>query len=179
MFHAFKDSLIKAQRDMKTFRTQWQSLEAQKLFEHARKSAVANPDLSAGAKIQKYGWIEKEKRQKNAVEKHADVEESVNVGAPLTKDEREKILGNWKMANPHLNVEEREEGTALLISFNADSVRYRFRLSIPDGSDTTQAIKTECEGKGEPFTAVTRCMASRPNANDFKYLLVRQEEVDC
>ena len=127
MFHAFRDNVIKAQRDVKMFHVQWKSPETQGIFEHTRKSAAANADLSAGAQVQQYGWIEKE---------------------------------------------EKDDGRDLLIRFAADSTQYRFRVTISDDANATQAIKAECEGAGEPFAAVTRCLASRPNVNDLKFLLV-------
>ncbi|KAF1978498.1 hypothetical protein BU23DRAFT_564085 [Bimuria novae-zelandiae CBS 107.79] len=172
MFHAFKDNVIKAQRDMKTFKSQWQSQETQDIFEHTRKSAAANPDLSAGAQVRQYGWIEKEEREKEMVKKNGEDEVRMeDVRVHITKEEREKILSDWKEANPSIKVEEKDECKELLIPFVADSTKYRFRIKISDDANATQAIKAECEGTSEPFTAVTRCLASRPNANDLRYLL--------
>lgn len=173
MFHAFKDNLSKAQRDMKNFRSQWQSQETQTMFEHTRRSVAANPDLVPGAQVQQYGWVEMEEKNKDAAKKKGNSEERAGeTNVHISKEEQEKILGDWKIAHPSIKVEEREGKKDLLITFAADSTKYRFRVFISDDANGTQVIKADCEGAREPFTAISRCLASRPNANDFKFLLV-------
>lgn len=174
MFHAFKDNLIKAQRDMKTFKSQWQGPETQNILEHARKSATANPDLSAGAQVQQYGWIEKERKEKKTAKKKRDGEERADdLGIRITKEERGRIVEQWRQTYSSIKMEETNDGKQLLIPFASDSTNYRFRVTISEDVNSSQAIQAECEGTGEPFTSVTRCLASRPNPNDLKYLLVR------
>lgn len=178
MFHAFKDNLIKAQRDMKHFRAQWQSQETQTLFEHTKRSAVANPDLVPGAQIQQYGWVEIEEKEKDVAKKKGGNEERAgNTSVNITKAERERMLEDWKIAHPSIKVEERDEGKEILITFAADSTKYRFRVVVSDDPNAMQVIKVDCEGTREPFTAISRCLASRPNANDLKFLLVCREEI--
>ncbi|KAL5393154.1 hypothetical protein PMIN04_005451 [Paraphaeosphaeria minitans] len=172
MFHAFKDNLIKAQRDMKTFKSQWQGQETQNILEHARKSAAANPDLSAGAQIQQYGWIEKEKKEKEVSKKNEDgVKRAEDLGIRITKEERGRIVQQWRQINPSIKVDETDDGKQILIPFVADSTKYSFRVMISGDANLSQAVQAECEGAGEPFTSVTRCLASRPNPNDLKNLL--------
>ncbi|OAG08209.1 uncharacterized protein CC84DRAFT_1214733 [Paraphaeosphaeria sporulosa] len=172
MFHAFKDNLIKAQRDMKTFKSQWQGQETQNILEHARKSVAADPDLSAGAQIQQYGWIEKETKQNDAAKNNGDGEERPDdLGIRITNEERDSIVGQWRQTHPTIKIEEVDDGKQLLIPFVGDSTKYRFRVTISEGATSPQAIQAECEGAGEPFTSVTRCLASRPNPNDLKHLL--------
>lgn len=176
MFHAFKDTLVKSQRDMKTFKALWQSPETQDILEHTRKSATANPDLSEGAQVPQYGWIEKEAREKEAEKNKGEVDEVMeDTRAHISKDERERVLAQWKKTNPLIKVEEGPEGREIRISFAADSTKYRFRVVFPDDVNATSTPKAECEGVGEPFAGVTRCLASRPNLNDLKYLLVCNE----
>ncbi|KAF2444919.1 hypothetical protein P171DRAFT_485000 [Karstenula rhodostoma CBS 690.94] len=172
MFHAFKENLIKEQRNMKTFKSQWQSQETQTILEHARKSATANPDLSAGAQVQQYGWIEKEEQERQAAKSNGDGEERAeDLGIRITKEERGRIIEQWRQTYSSIKMEEKNDGKQLLIPFVADSTRYRFRVTISEDANPSQAVQAECDGTGEPFTAVTRCLASRPNPNDMKYLL--------
>jgi hypothetical protein len=174
MFHAFKDNLTKAQRDLNSFRTQWQSQESQRILEHTRKSANANPDLGACAQVPQYGWIEKEKKEREAAKKNGDGEEHAeDSGMRITTEERRRIVDQWRETYSSIKMEEKNDGKQLLIPFVADSTKFCFRVTIPEDAHSSQAIQAECEGTGEPFTSVARCLASRPNPNDLKYLLVR------
>jgi hypothetical protein len=158
---------------MKTFKSQWQGKETQNILEHARKSAAANPDLSAGAQVQQYGWIEKEKKDKDAAKNSGDGEERAeDLDIRITKEERGRIVGQWRQTHPMINMDETDDGKQLLISFVGDSTKYRFRVTISEAANASQALQAECEGTGEPFTSITRCLASRPNPNDLKHLLV-------
>jgi hypothetical protein len=174
MFHAFKNNLTKAQHDLTSFRTQWQSQESQTILEHAKKSANANPDLSAGAQVPQYGWIEKEKKEREAAMNNGDAEERAeDLGIRITLEERRRVVEQYRETYPSIKMEEKNDGKQLLIPFVADSTKFRFRVTIPQDAHSPQAIQAECEGTGEPFTSVTRCLASRPNPNDLKSLLVR------
>lgn len=180
MFHAFKDNLIKAQRDMKTFKSQWQGKETQNILEYARKSATANPDLSAGAQVQQYGWVEKERKENDTAKNSRGGEERTeDSNIRITKEERERIVGQWRQAHPTIKMEETDDGKQLLIPFVSDSTRYRFRVTLPEEANSSQALQAECEGTCEPFTAITRCLASRPDPNDLKHLLVCCHHISC
>lgn len=173
MFHAFKNNLVKAQRDMKTLRSQWHGPETQNIFEHARKSAIANPDLSLGAQIQQYGWIEKEEKEKETSKKNLRGEESVeDVGMHITKEDRVRIVAQWRETYPSIKMEAENEDKQLVMRFAADSTKYCFRITVSEDPNSSQVLQAECEGAREPFSSVTRCLASRPNPNDLKYLLV-------
>ncbi|KAJ4349980.1 uncharacterized protein N0V89_008601 [Didymosphaeria variabile] len=124
MFHAFKDNLIKAQRDMKTFRSQWHGQETQSILEHARKSATVNPDLSAGVQVQQYGWIEKEEKEREAANISRDGEERAeDTSIRVTQEERERVVEQWRKTYPSIKMVEKNEGKQLLIPFVADSTR--------------------------------------------------------
>lgn len=178
MFHAFKDNLMKAQRDMKTFRLQWQGKETQNILEYARKSATMNPDLSAGAQIQQYGWIEQENKDKDASNNGGDGEERAeDMDTRITKEERGRIVGQWRQAHPMIKIEESDDGRQLMIPLVGDSTKYRFRVTLPEEANSSHILQAECEGTGEPFTSITRCLASRPNPNDLKQLLVCRHSI--
>jgi hypothetical protein len=49
----------------------------------------------------------------------------------------------------------------------------KFRIGIEREANGQHKLNVECLGTTEPFLAITRCMASRPNADDLRYLLVR------
>jgi hypothetical protein len=47
----------------------------------------------------------------------------------------------------------------------------KFRLGIEREANGRHKLSAECLGTTEPFLAITRCVASRSNADDLKYLL--------
>ncbi|KAJ4305220.1 hypothetical protein N0V90_000751 [Kalmusia sp. IMI 367209] len=121
MYQAFKNNLTKSVRDMKTFRAQWQSQDIQSVLEHAKKSAAANPDLSAGAQVHQYGWVEKEEREKEAAKKEGEGKEKVeDVRVHITKEERENIVAEWRKTHPTIKMEANDEGRELLEILGAD-----------------------------------------------------------
>lgn len=48
----------------------------------------------------------------------------------------------------------------------------KFRVSIEREVNGRHKLNAECLGAAEPFLAMTRCITSRPHANDLRYLLV-------
>ncbi|KAJ9662226.1 hypothetical protein H2201_006156 [Coniosporium apollinis] len=52
----FTGAAVDAQKRLETFKATWRNEATQELFERARQSLQANPDLSAAATVPTYGW---------------------------------------------------------------------------------------------------------------------------
>jgi hypothetical protein len=48
----------------------------------------------------------------------------------------------------------------------------KFQINVKREANGRHKLNAECLGTKELFLAITRCIASRPQANDLKYLLV-------
>ncbi|KAK8191149.1 uncharacterized protein BKA78DRAFT_352567 [Phyllosticta capitalensis] len=58
MFRDFKESATAVSVALNNFKSDWRSENTQMLLQHTRESEKANPDLSQGARVPKYGWTE-------------------------------------------------------------------------------------------------------------------------
>lgn len=105
MFRAFKQGVIGSQNEIKSFRNQWHDQDTQAIFDHARKSMGQNPDLSASAQVQQYGWIEKESREKEAALLRKDgAQEAEEAQVALTQEDISRILDDFHKTYPNLNL---------------------------------------------------------------------------
>lgn len=58
------------------------------------------------------------------------------------------------------------------MKFVAEAVKLRFHVHVETDANGGPKINAECLGNTELLLAITRCLASRPQANDLKHLLV-------
>jgi hypothetical protein len=58
------------------------------------------------------------------------------------------------------------------MEFMSGSLKLKFHIAIDPEANGHDKLKIECLGTTKPFTTITKNIASRPKANDFKYLLV-------
>ncbi|KAF2241601.1 hypothetical protein BU26DRAFT_174172 [Trematosphaeria pertusa] len=176
MFRAFKQGVIGSQNEIKSFRNQWHDQDTQAIFDHARKSMGQNPDLSASAQVQQYGWIEKESREKEAALLRKDgAQEAEEAQVALTQEDISRILDDFHKTYPNLNLTTENGNHNIMIQFVSTSAsaasRLRFRVIIEQKANGQHKLNAECLGTADPSPAITRCIASRPQANDLKYLL--------
>ncbi|KAF2733092.1 hypothetical protein EJ04DRAFT_295069 [Polyplosphaeria fusca] len=170
LFAAFAKGTIGSQRDIKEFRATWQSQEVQSVFEHARASLEKDDDLSAGAEVAQFGWVdavEKERERSKRREKGGQPEE---VKAKLDAEEIRRVLEEWKVGveGKGFAISTKEEDREILVSFVAGGMRLKFRIVVEEEG---KRIGVECLGKGSPFTSIGKCVTSRPRDDDLAYLL--------
>lgn len=58
------------------------------------------------------------------------------------------------------------------IQFVSGSALLKFHVVIEREANGRHKLSAECLGMAEPCLATTRCLASRPHANDLRHLLV-------
>lgn len=100
---------------MKDFRNSWDSQETQALFDHAKKSAAGNLDRSAAAQLDRYGWIEKEKKNKAAAQGKKEHERKVEEDVVLTAEDRAKIIEQWQEKHSGARFEAKAENRDLSV----------------------------------------------------------------
>lgn len=52
------------------------------------------------------------------------------------------------------------------------SIKLQFRVTIDRDADNKHKLSIECSGNTEPWLSVNRCIASRPQPDDFRSALV-------
>lgn len=154
------------------------------MLEHVKQSYQKNADLSAGAKISRYGWADEAE-----TEPGADTVAPTQSGQAQDATEEEdagKIVEKYKQANATFNVNydeqahriEASNSSSRVIRANLLKVKYKIptlilSFVVTKDQDTAgqPTWKAESIGNGKLFPAMTRCIASRPRPGELKYLL--------
>ncbi|KAF2678383.1 hypothetical protein K458DRAFT_317242 [Lentithecium fluviatile CBS 122367] len=171
LFHEFKAGLYAAQAEIKSFRNNFLAQETQAILEHARQRESEDGDLSKCGEVSHYGWIEREKREKENAKKTKGAETVEQCEAALTDEEVDKIVREWRARNLKLGFEAKERSRDLTIIFVAYGYRLRFHVVVSQDANEPRKLQAACMGTTDVDLTITRCIASRPNVNDLKYLL--------
>ncbi|KAF2133273.1 hypothetical protein P153DRAFT_381711 [Dothidotthia symphoricarpi CBS 119687] len=171
-FKLYSQGVIGSQNGIKSLSEQWKSPEIQGMYDHVRESLAANADLAASASLPSHGWVERERREREAKKGQAKRIEAVEeVGAVLTDEEISQIVVEFRKAHPNIRMDTQDDNRSILVQFVSASTKYRFRITIECDGNGRHKLNAACLGTTEPFLAITRCIASRPNTNDLKHLL--------
>lgn len=173
LFSVYKKAVVGSQNNIKTFRTQWHSPEIQTIFEHGKQSLNDNPDLSESASVLRYGWKQSlDARPKAAPPKkrrHSLIEdEPAHVG----EGDLGSIVEGFRNKYQQIKVETKDNGHDIRIQLMTAGTRLKFHIVVGQGPNNKGKLRAECLGTTKLQTAVSRSIASRPQANDLEYLLV-------
>lgn len=168
----FKQTAITEAKRLQTFERTWKSRDVQDILAHATLSLKDNPDLSKGAGVARYGWVDvAEKQQKPAKSKEkklrgkdSDAEDRIDAASIPS------IVNTFKEAHPNFKVD-LESGRIITITFRVPSMVLTFKITCNIDSENKASFLVECPGNMPLFSAITRCIASRPKPNDISYLL--------
>ena len=170
-YKLYADGVLGSQKNLDSLKSQWKSPEVQSTFEHAKQSLSANADLSESVSIPSHGWAERARKAKESTKSQGG-ENKEDTGAIVTDEDIERIVVEFRKAHPNLKVETHDEDRSIQTRFVAGSLMLKFRVGIERGANGRHKLNAECLGTTEPFLAITRCIASRSNPDDLKYLLV-------
>ncbi|KAF2633721.1 hypothetical protein BU25DRAFT_11720 [Macroventuria anomochaeta] len=170
-FKLYSQGVIGSQTGIKALNDTWRAPDVQEMLAHTKKSYEANPDLSTSTSVPSHGWIERERRERESRKgngKHTAVE---NQGDRLDSEKISRIIAEIQEAQPNVKLEAQNDNRSITAQFVANSMRLSFKVNIERENDTQHKLTAECLGTSEPFLSITRCIASRPNANDLASLL--------
>ncbi|KAL1800885.1 hypothetical protein ACET3X_001227 [Alternaria dauci] len=159
-----------AQDSLDALTKRWKDPDMQGIFEHVKQSFSANADLSECVSVTSHGWVERARKAK-ASAKSKGRESVDDAGATLTDADISRIVVDFRKAHPNLKVEAQDDDRTIHMRFVSGSLMLKFRIGIEREANGRHKLNAECLGTTEPFLAITRCIASRPNADDLKYLL--------
>jgi hypothetical protein len=157
--------------DLKKFRAAWQSPETQSLFEKAEKSQKSNPDLTTNNDVPRYGWAEEsETAGGSRVKKASTIEEGEAAGE--TEAEVPGILAKFKQEHPAFKVTVEADNSIISIGYKTSMLYLKFRVVRSKDANGKSKLDAESSGAMALSPAITRCLASRPNAGILRNLLV-------
>ncbi|KAH7380623.1 mediator complex subunit 27-domain-containing protein [Pyrenochaeta sp. MPI-SDFR-AT-0127] len=170
-FKLYAQGVIGSQNGIKSLNDQWKSPETQGVFEHVKKSIGANADLAASASIPSSGWVERERRERAVKNGGARTENMEEAGDTVTDEDISQIIVDFRKNFPKVKLETQDDNNTVSAQFVSGSAMCKFRISIEREANGRHKLNAECLGTTEPSLAITRCIASRPQASDLKYLL--------
>ncbi|RYN40395.1 hypothetical protein AA0112_g3228 [Alternaria arborescens] len=159
-----------SQNNLNALTKQWKDPDMQSTFEHVKQSFGANADLSESVSMPSHGWVERARKAKES-SKSKGSENVDDTGATLTEEDVSRIVVDFRKAHPTLKVEAQDDDRSIYMQFVSGSLMLKFRIGIEREANGRYKLNAKCLGTTEPFLAITRCIASRPNADDLRYLL--------
>ncbi|KAK3078069.1 hypothetical protein LTS18_008520 [Coniosporium uncinatum] len=107
LYRALNHAIVGGSSALVHLRTAWNDPQTNKLLEHVKRSYQENADLSAGAKIQRYGWADEAK-----LESGADIvapTQSEQAQSTIEEEDVGKIVDGYKQINPTFKVDYDEQ----------------------------------------------------------------------
>ncbi|KAJ4377654.1 hypothetical protein N0V83_000482 [Neocucurbitaria cava] len=103
-FRLYAQGVIGSQNSIKDLHDSWKHPEAQRTFEHVKKSYSANADLAASASIPSHGWAERERREGKS--KKSDKSEGVEeISAAISEEDTTRIVEDVQKTFPGIKLE--------------------------------------------------------------------------
>lgn len=169
----FKQAAVGATVGLKAFRSRWQSPEIQSIFEHAKRSYISDADLGSSAQVPKYGWAESISSRREVINRNTK-EDAAGMDDPpahLTADDVSRIVAEFKQEHRRIATVTDNDGHRIQLSLDVGHTTLKFRVAIVKDTNARFRLNAECLGSDKLSMAITRCVSSRPRANDLRYLL--------
>ncbi|CAE7213669.1 hypothetical protein PTNB85_07021 [Pyrenophora teres f. teres] len=166
----YSQGLETSSKGLAAFKEQWSETEMQDILKHVQESFKENPNLSESVSVPSHGWVERERKAKEST-KSKGGENVEDAGAILTEEEISRIVIEFRKSHPNLKLETKDGNSSISTRFVSGSVTLRFHIGIEREANGRHKLNAECLGTTEPFLAITRCLGSRPQANDLKHIL--------
>lgn len=96
------------------------------ILEHCRQSLDKDTDLSKSREVPRYGWVEKERRERGG-RKVEEGKKDDHAQTGVTKEEVENILEEWTKRNGTIKVETKDENHEIMVC-SSDFLTHRIML---------------------------------------------------
>jgi hypothetical protein len=113
-FKQYAQGVLGSQAGIKSLNEHWKGPETRSIFEHTKKSLAANRDLSASQSIPPYGWIEREKKERDS-KKSSRSESTDESSTSLTEEEISRIIVDFQEAYPNITLETQDDNRKILV----------------------------------------------------------------
>ncbi|KAH7138987.1 hypothetical protein B0J11DRAFT_32084 [Dendryphion nanum] len=172
LFALYKKAINEGQSNLKSFGERWQSEDIQDIFAYAQASYDANKDLSTSDQVDQFDWQQREADKMLARPSNRDrIQGLSEMPGGWSQNEIGVALEEFRKANPLIKVATKEDNRSMMIHLVAGDLKMRFHVVLSQDANDRGKLDVTCLGAAEPSTTITRCMSSRPRANDLKYLL--------
>lgn len=115
-FKLYSQGVVGAQNGVKALSEQWRSPEVQETLRRAERSLAANADLSASVSLPSHGWVERERREREAKKGLKKGRESVeDMGAVLGEADVLQIVAEFRKAHPNIRLDAQDDGRSISV----------------------------------------------------------------
>jgi hypothetical protein len=116
MFNTYKKSVVDSQKGINSLRSQWNSQEVQAIFEHTTQSLNMDSDLRPSAKIERWGWVDNQIKEKEAARRKSDgVQKPEDIFINLTSEDVTREIQGFQKAHPSIKVIWKDDSQDLLV----------------------------------------------------------------
>jgi hypothetical protein len=116
MFNTYKKSVVDSQKGINSLRNQWNSQEVQAIFEHTTQSLNMDSDLTPSAKIERWGWVDNQIKEKETARRKSDgVQKPEDICINLTSEDVTREIQEFQKAHPSIKVLMKDDSQDLLV----------------------------------------------------------------
>ncbi|KAF3036054.1 hypothetical protein E8E12_005036 [Didymella heteroderae] len=113
-FKLYSQGVIGSQNGIKALNEAWRAPEVQDILAHTKKSFEANQDLAACASVPSYGWIERERRER---ESHKGPGENTAIEDHSTKLDDEtisRVIAEAEGTQPNIKLQAQNDNRCIV-----------------------------------------------------------------
>ena len=116
MFNTYKKNVVDSQKGINSLRTQWHSQEIQSIFEHTTQSLSKDDDLTPSAKIERWGWVDNQTKEKEAAIRKSDgIQKPEDTFINLTNEDVMREIQGFQTAHPNIKILTKDDNQDLLV----------------------------------------------------------------
>jgi hypothetical protein len=116
MFNTYKKNVVDSQKGINSLRSQWHSQELQSIFEHTTQSLNKDDDLTPSAKIERWGWVDNQIKEKEAARRKSDgVQKPEDTFINLTNEDVTREIQEFQKMYPNVKILTKDDNQDLLV----------------------------------------------------------------
>ena len=116
MFNTYKKNVVDSQKGINSLRSQWHSQEFQSIFEHTAQSLSKDDDLTPSAKIERWGWVDNQIKEKEAARRKSDgVQKPEDTFINLTNEDVMREIKEFQTVYPNVKILTKDDNQDLLV----------------------------------------------------------------
>lgn len=116
MFNTYKKNVVDSQKGIISLKSQWNSQELQSIFEHTTQSLSKDDDLTPSAKVERWGWVDNQIKEKEAARRKSDgVQKPEDKFINLTNEDVMREIQEFQTVHPNVKILTKDDNQDLLV----------------------------------------------------------------
>jgi hypothetical protein len=111
----YSQGVVGSQNGIKALNDTWRTSDVQEMLVHARNSLEANSDLSTSASVPSYGWIERERREREAHKGNGEHIAAEDQSDTLNDEDISRITVHFRKAHPSIKLDVQDDNCSITV----------------------------------------------------------------